>query len=172
MGLPVEAKGIERRILLIRGFRVMLDADLAALYGVTTFNLNKAVKRNLDRFPADFMFQLDPAEAEGLIFQTGISKRPGRGGSRYLPHAFTEQGVAMLSSVLRSPRAIHVNIAIMRTFVMVRQTLAIHKELAAKLHELERRIIGHDAQIANIFDAIKWLMTSPKEPPRKIGFHP
>lgn len=165
-------EGIERRIFLIRGHRVMLDYNLAALYGVTTFNLNKAVKRNITRFPEDFMFQLEPAEAEGLIFQSGISKAPGRGGSRFLPHAFTEQGVAMLSSVLRSPRAIQVNIAIMRAFVALRQTLAIHKELAARLQELESRIVGHDADITSIFEAIRKLMEAPDKPPPQIGFKP
>lgn len=104
---------IERKIYLVRGQKVMLDSDLAELYGVETFNLNKAVKRNLDRFPQDFMFQLTKEEAEPLRFQTGMSKAEGRGGRRYFPYAFTEQGVAMLSSVLRSERAIHVNIAIM-----------------------------------------------------------
>lgn len=151
----------------------MMDYDLAILYGVTTSNLNKAVKRNQDHFPEDFMFQLEPPETESLIFQSGISKPSGRGGSRHLPHAFTEQGVAMLSSVLRSPRAIQVNIAIMRAFVTLRQTLAIHKELAVKLKELERHIIGHDAQITSIFDAIRRLMDPPKKrPARRIGFQP
>lgn len=169
--INIATDGIERRILLLRGHRIMLDCDLAALYGVATFNLNKAVKRNRDRFPDDFMFQLSPAESEALIFQSGISNRPRRGGRRYLPYAFTEQGVAMLSSVLRSPRAIQVNIAIMRAFAMIRQTLAIRKELAVKLQELERRIVGHDAQIVSIFDAIRKLMAPPAEPPRKIGFN-
>src|SRR5437870_5079988 len=130
----VAAEQVERSILLIRGHKVMLDSDLAALYGVETFNLNKAVRRNMDRFPEDFMFQLTKEEAERLRFQIGISK-PGRGGRRYVPYVFTEQGVAMLSSVLRSKRAVHVNIAIMRAFVRLRQILATHKELARKLEE-------------------------------------
>src|ERR1035437_1024513 len=121
----------------------MLDADLAALYGVTTGNLNKAVKRNLDRFPPDFMFQLTSDEAENLRFQIGISSSDF-GGRRYLPYAFTEQGVAMLSSVLRSKRAVQVNIAVMRAFVQLRQVLSSHAELARKLADLEQRIEGHD----------------------------
>jgi len=165
----IPAERIHRAILLIRGQKVMLDRDLAALYGVTTFNLNKAVKRNLQRFPADFMFQLTAEEAEALVFQFGISK--GRGGTRYRPYAFTEQGVAMLSSVLRSERAIQVNVAIMRAFVGLRQTLAAHKELAAKLAELERRIEKHDESIRTLFEAIRQLMAPPPEPPkRQIGF--
>ena len=116
--VPVEI--IERNIYLIRGQKVMLDSDLAKLYGVETFNLNKAVKRNISRFPQDFMFQLTKEEADSLRFQIGLSKAEGRGGRRYLPYAFTEQGVAMLSSVLRSDRAVQVNIAIMRAFVKLR----------------------------------------------------
>ncbi len=112
---------IERKILLIRGHKVMLDADLAELYEVETFNLNKAVKRNIDRFPEDFMFQLSKEEAASLRFQIGMSKTEGRGGRRYLPYVFTEQGVAMLSTVLNSERAVKVNIEIMRTFVRLRK---------------------------------------------------
>lgn len=165
----IPAERIHRAILLIRGQKVMLDRDLAALYGVTTFNLNKAVKRNLQRFPADFMFQLTAEEAESMRFQFGISK--GRGGTRYPPHAFTEQGVAMLSSVLRSERAIQVNVAIMRAFVGLRQTLAARKDLATKLAELERRIEKHDASIHTLFEAIRQLMAPPPETPkRQIGF--
>jgi len=162
---------IERKIYLIRGHKVMLDNDLAKLYGVTTFNLNKAVKRNLDRFPDDFMFQLNSPEFKSLRFQIGISKK-GRGGRRYLPYAFTEQGVAMLSTVLRSKRAIQVNIAIMRVFVRLRQMLATHKELAHKLNEFERKIERHDEEIKAIFDALRQLMTPPDKPKQRIGFHP
>src|SRR5438270_11850698 len=115
---------IEQAIVLIRGQKVLLDRDLAKLYGVTTFNLNKAVKRNIDRFPEDFMFRLTKDEAEALRFQFGMSKPTGRGGRRYPPYAFTEQGVAMLSSVLRSPRAVRLNIEIMRAVVRLRQLLA------------------------------------------------
>lgn len=166
--MPIER--IQRLILLIRGEKVMLDADLAALYGVTTGNLNKAVRRNLDRFPSDFMFQLTSEETETLIFQFGRSN--GRGGSRHCPYAFTEQGVAMLSSVLHSPRAVQVNIAIMRAFVQLRQLLASHGELARKLADLEQRIENHDASIRALFEAIRQLMTPPEPPPRpEIGFH-
>lgn len=162
------AEQIEQAILLVRGQKVMLDSDLAALYGVETWNLNKAVKRNLDRFPADFMFQLTAAEAERLRFQIGSSKT-GRGGRRYLPYVFTEQGVAMLSSVLRSPRAVQVNIDIMRAFVRLRELLATHKELARKLEELEQK---YDAQFKIVFDAIRQIMAAPTDAPkRRIGFH-
>ena len=168
-GVPVQQ--IEQAILLIRGQKVMLDRDLAALYGVTTGNLNKAVQRNPDRFPEDFMFPLTSQEAANLIFQTGISSAR-HGGRRKPVSAFTEQGVAMLSSVLRNPRAAQVNVAIMRAFVRLRQTLALHKDLAHKLAELERKIAGHDASIRTLFEAIRQLMTPPEPPPRKpIGFH-
>jgi phage regulator Rha-like protein len=166
--IPIEI--IERKIYLIRSQKVMLDSDLAELYGVKTFNLNKAVKRNIDRFPQDFMFQLTKEEADSLRFQIGMSKSEGRGGRRYLPYAFTEQGVAMLSSVLRSERAIHVNIAIMRVFVKLREFLSTHKELAHKLAELERKIERHDEEIKAIFDAIRQLMTPPQKAKRTIGF--
>ncbi|MEW6002151.1 MAG: ORF6N domain-containing protein [Nitrospirota bacterium] len=166
--IPIEI--IERKIYLIRSQKIMLDNDLAELYGVKTFNLNKAVKRNIDRFPKDFMFQLTKEEADSLRFQIGMSKSEGRGGRRYLPYAFTEQGVAMLSSVLRSERAIHVNIAIMRVFVKLREFLSTHKELAHKLSELERKIERHDEEIKAIFDAIRQLMTPPQKAKRKIGF--
>jgi hypothetical protein len=159
---------IERRIYLVRKQKVMLDSDLAELYGVETFNLNKAVKRNIDRFPDDFMFQLSPEEAESLRFQIGMSKVSGRGGRRYLPYAFTEQGVAMLSSVLRSERAVQVNIAIMRAFVKLREMLATHKDLSQKLEALEKK---YDRQFKVVFDAIRQLM-KPENPPkeRRIGF--
>ncbi len=166
--LPTEP--IEQVILLIRGQKVILAADLAKLYGVTTFNLNKAVKRNPDRFPSDFMFRLNFQEVRTVIFQYGISKTRGRGGRRHLPYAFTEQGVAMLSSVLKSKRAVMVNVAIMRTFVRLRQVLSTNKELADKLAELERKLQRHDEHIRSIFDAIRQLMTPPESPPRRIGF--
>lgn len=163
----IPAVSIEKKIILVHGQKVMLDSDLAALYGVTTFNLNKAVKRNLDRFPDDFMFQLTRQEVTNLIFQNGISKK-GHGGRRKPAYAFTVQGVAMLSSVLRSPRAVRVNIEIMRAFVRIRQWLASNAELAGKLAELEKK---YDAQFKIVFDAIRELMR-PIEPPRKqIGFH-
>jgi ORF6N domain len=161
--IPIER--IASRIYLIRGEKVMLDSDLAKLYGVATKNLNKAVGRNLKRFPEDFMFRLTKEEAHSLRFQIGTSNE-GRGGRRYLPYAFTEQGVAMLSSVLGSDRAADVNVAIMRTFVKLRQILATHKDLARKVEE-------HDRQIAVLFDTVRKLL-SPPDPPKKhpIGFVP
>jgi hypothetical protein len=163
--VPVER--IEKAILLIRGKKVMLDADLASLYGVDTRVLVQAVKRNLDRFPADFMFQLSKEEVDFLRSQIVTLKR-GRGQhSKYLPYAFTEQGVAMLSSVLRSPRAIQVNIEIMRAFVRLRQMLASHAELARKLDALEQK---YDAQFKAVFDAIRQLMTPPEPKRRPMGF--
>jgi ORF6N domain len=163
---------IENAILLIRGQKVLLDRDLAALYGVSTGNLNRAVKRNMERFPGDFMFQMTIEEAKNLRCQSGISSS-GYGGRRYLPFAFTEQGVAMLSSVLRSRQAIQVNVAIMRAFVRLREMLSLHKELARKLSELEQKIEGHDTAIQSLFEAIRQLM-SPEEAEKtkpEIGFH-
>lgn len=154
---------LEQSIHLIRGQKVLLDRDLAALYGVTTSNFNKAVRRNIDRFPADFMLKLNRDEAERLRFQFGILKRGHH--FKYMPFAFTEQGVAMLSSVLNSPRAIQVNIAIMRVFVQLRETLSLHKELAHKLADLERKIEGHAEHIRTLFDAIRQLMAPPPEAP-------
>jgi phage regulator Rha-like protein len=147
----------------------MLDSDLADLYGVETKILKRAVKRNHERFPEDFMFQFNNQELIRLRCQNGTSKM-GHGGSRYLPYAFTEQGVAMLSGVLTSPRAIKVNIAIMRAFVRLRELLASHKELARKLEELERHLRDHDEQIQAIFSAIRQLMAQPETSPKKIGF--
>ena len=159
---------IENKIYLIRSHKVMLDRDLAKLYKVTTFNLNKAVNRNLDRFPEDFMFRLTKEEAKDLIFQFGISSW---GGVRKLPYVFTEQGVAMLSSVLRSKRAIQVNIVIMRTFVKLKAILSTHKELSHKLNELERKFEKHEGNIQSIFEAIRQLMAPPPDKPRRIiGF--
>jgi len=165
----VPSEQVERLIHLARGEKVLLDADLAMLYGVTTGNLNKAVKRNQQRFPPDFMFQLSDEETAGLIFQSGRSKQ--RGGRRHNPYAFTEQGVAMLSSVLRSERAVQVNVAIMRTFVSLRRMLAGNETLARKLAELERRLEGHDQAIKSLFDAMRELMAPPAKPRREIGFH-
>jgi len=165
----IQPERIEQVILLIRGQRVMLDRDLAALYGVETKNLNKAVRRNIERFPPDFMFQLTAEEADCLRFQFGTLKRGQH--FKYLPQVFTQEGVAMLSSVLRSPRAIQVNIAIMRVFVRLRETLALHRELAQKLAELEHKIEGHDASIRTLFDAIRKLAAPAAKPLREIGFH-
>ena len=166
--IPVER--VEKLIHLARGEKVLLDADLARLYGVTTGNLNKAVKRNLNRFPPDFMFQLTMEETDILIFQNGRSKRSG--GRRHNPYAFTEQGVAMLSSVLRSARAVQVNVAIMRAFVSVRRMLATNEALARRFAELERRLEGQDKSIKSLFEAIRQLMEPPADKPRReIGFH-
>ena len=168
----IQSEQIEQAVLLIRGQRVMLDRDLAALYGVETKNLNKAVQRNPDRFPSDFMFQLRADEAQACVasrFQFGTLKRGQN--IKYLPRVFTQEGVSMLSSVLRSPRAIQVNIAIMRVFVRLRETLALHRELAHKLAELERKIEGHDTSIRTLFDAIRELAAPPARPRREIGFH-
>jgi len=162
---------IERKILLIRGYKVMLDSDLAQLYGVTTKRLNEQVRRNIKRFPDDFMFQLTKKEYDSLRSHFATSKER-RGGRRYLPYSFTEQGVAMLSSVLNSERAIQVNIAIMRVFVKIRKILSTHKELAYKLSQLERKIEKHDEEIQAIFEAIRQLMIPPEKSKRQIGFHP
>jgi hypothetical protein len=160
---------IAHAIFVIRGQKVLLDSELAALYGVTTGNLNKAVKRNRGRFPVDFVFQLSAEEAKSLIFQSGTPNR--RGGRRHLPYAFTEQGVAMLSSVLHSNRAVKVNIAIMRAFVRLREMLEANGELARKFAALEMRVGGHDKQIAGIIEAIRQLISKPDKPKREIGFH-
>jgi len=167
--MPVQHGLVERitkTILFLRGEKVLLDEDLAILYGVETRNLVQAVKRNLERFPEDFMFQLTPAEWEALRSQTGISKE-GRGGRRYPPYAFTEQGVAMLSSVLRSDQAVHVNIEIMRAFVRLREILSTHADLAKKLENLERK---YDSQFKAVFDAIRQLMAPPVPKKKPIGF--
>ena len=155
---------IIRKIYLIRGKKVMFDKDLAKLYGVTTFNLNKAVKRNMNRFPGDFMFQLNKNEAKILIFQNGISRW---GGTRKLPYVFTEQGVAMLSAVLRSRRAVAVSIQIVRTFVKLREILSTHKELRDKIEALERR---YDGQFKVVFKAISKLIKDDVLPAKRIGF--
>lgn len=169
--LLIPAERIEQSILLIRGQKVMLDNDLADLYGVPTKRLNEQVRRNAKRFPSDFMFQLTADEAEALRSQFATLKR-GRGMHRkYAPYAFTEQGVAMLSSVLNSGRAIEVNIAIMRAFVRLREILATHKDLAAKLAELEKKLGEHDEKFQLVFEAIRQLMAPPPPPKRRrIGF--
>jgi hypothetical protein len=157
---------IERRIFFVRGHKVMVDADLAGLYRVPTKAFNQAIRRNFARFPADFMFQLSTDEAEILRSQIVTSSW---GGRRYLPFVFTEQGVAMLSSVLKSDRAIQVNIAIMRPFVKVRELLATHRALAQRIDELEGKFRAHDAQIGEVFEAIRALL--PVRPSkRSVGF--
>lgn len=159
------SKLIEQRILLIRGHKVLLDVDLADLYGVETKVLNQAVRRNLDRFPSDFMFQLTSEEAENLRSQFVTSSR--HGGRRYEPFAFTEQGVAMLSSVLRSERAVQVNVQIMRIFVQLRELMSTHADLARKLDEMEKK---YDAQFSVVFDAIRGLMMEKEKKRPPIGF--
>ncbi len=180
----VPADQIALRIRNFRGEKVLLDFDLAALYGVETRVLNQAVKRNADRFPSDFMFQLSVEETE-MISQrvtssagqtvsdsSQIVMSPGKHrGKRYRPYAFTEQGVAMLSSVLNSERAIKVNIAIMRAFVKLRQILDTNREFAKKFSELEQRVGKHDEEIDAILEAIRQLMAPPDRPRREIGFH-
>ena len=184
MTRPTEAlvpmERIERAILVVRGHKVMLDSDLAALYEVETGALNRAVKRNLDRFPEDFMFQLTAEEHDSLRCHIGtlntdplrshsVTLEKGRGKHRkYLPYAFTEQGVAMLSSVLSSPRAVQVNVEIVRAFVRLRRILSTHEELARKFLALEKK---YDTQFRVVFDALRELMATPAPPKRRqIGF--
>jgi hypothetical protein len=163
----LRAEDISQRIHTIRGHRVILDADLAELYGVPTKVFNQAVKRNVERFPEDFMFQLSRHEADSLRSQI-VTLKNGRGKHRkYLPYAFTEHGISMLSGVLNSPRAIQVNIAIMRAFVRMRRMLVSHGELARKVDTLEKK---YDSQFRMVFDAIRALMEPPKTPRRRIGF--
>jgi hypothetical protein len=173
--LPVPVAAIERRIYLVRGEKVMLDADLAELYGVETKVLNQAVRRNRDRFPEDFMFRLTKEESESLRsqivtsslrYQSGTSQT-GRGGRRTLPYVFTEQGVAMLSSVLRSRRAVEVNIAIMRAFVNLRRMMLSNEELNRRVNALEQK---YDENFRAVFDALRRLLTAPEKPRRRIGF--
>lgn len=151
---------IQRRIFEIRGHRVMLDSHLAELYGVSTGNLNKAVKRNIRRFPLDFMFQLNKKEFKNLIFQSGISSW---GGARKLPYAFTAHGVAMLSSVLRSKKAVEINISIMRAFIMLRQLAIGQKEILKKIHELEKKYNKNFEEIYAVLDQL----IDPPQPKRK-----
>lgn len=167
--LVIAGGPIENRILLVRTQKVICDTDLANLYGVETFNLNKAVKRNRDRFPADFMFQLTRKEAESLTFQIGMSKTTGRGGRRTLPYVFTEQGVAMLSSVLNTERAVKVNVAIMRIFVRLREVLAADRTLANRMDALEKKLSEQGATIGQVFKSIRGIM-APRRSRRRIGF--
>ena len=155
------------KIHFIRGQKVMLDKDLALLYKVMTRNLNKAISRNRMRFPTDFMFQLTPKEYKNLMFQFGTSSW---GGTRKMPYAFTEQGIAMLSSVLNSERAIRVNIHIIRVFTRLRRFLMDHKEALLKLEKLERKVGKHDDEIRIIFEYLKEMFSPSKEPMRRIGF--
>lgn len=169
MGTLVPMEVIEGKILLVRGKKVMLDRDLALLYSVETRMLNQAVSRNINRFPEDFMFQLSKEEVEIWKSQIVISNKE-KMGLRKRPNVFTENGVAMLSSVLNSERAIEVNIQIMRTFTKLREMLSTNKELAHKLAQLEGKLEKHDDEIKVIFNAIRQLMAEPEKPRKKIGF--
>ena len=164
------AQPIEEFILSIRGQRVMLDSDLAALYGVTTGQLNQALKRNAKRFPADFAFRLEQQEFTSLISQSVISKI-GRGGRTKMPWVFTEHGVVMLASVLSSSLAIAASVKIVRAFMLMREQLALHSVLAGKLAQIEQRLAGHDSEIADVFEALRGLLAEPAKPRREIGFH-
>jgi hypothetical protein len=180
MRVVVKPENIAQLVFFIRGEKIMFDADLAMLYGVTTKALNQAVKRNAQRFPSDFMFQLTKAEHENMRSQfVTTSERKGflrsqivtsnqRGGTRYLPYAFTEQGIAMLSSVLRSARAVEVNIAIMRTFVQLRRLMDTNSDLARKIEKLEKK---YDEKFAIVFEAIKQLIAPTAPQKKQIGFH-
>ncbi|MBU0468995.1 MAG: ORF6N domain-containing protein [Candidatus Omnitrophica bacterium] len=161
---------IRDMIYFVRGQKVMLDSDLATLYGVETKQLKRAVKRNLERFPEDFMIELTIEEYESLRCQFGTLKRGKH--SKYLPFSFTEQGVAMLSSVLNSDRAIQVNIAIMRTFTQLRQLVSVHKELANQLKKIEKKVGQHDEDINAIIDLLKRLHSEPEKKKQPIGFYP
>ncbi len=158
---------IVNKIYIIRGQKVMLDKDLAELYNVLTGNLNKAVKRNINRFPEDFMFQLTEAEYQNLIFQIGTSRW---GGTRKPPYAFTENGVAMLSGVLNSEQAIDVNIRIIRVFTKMREILSSNKDILLKLEQIEKQTTSNSSDIQTIFKALKQLLNPPKEERVKIGY--
>ena len=174
-GSVVPVERITQAILVLRGQRVLLDAELAALYGVTTKRLNEQVKRNADRFPADFMFQLNLEEVAGLRSQFATSKgSDSRGGRRYRPYAFTEYGAIQAANVLNSPRAVEMSVYVVRAFVQLRELLASNTELARRLDELEARIeqklTGHDQAIAAMLSAIRGLMNAPVPKRRGIGF--
>ncbi|HWR98424.1 MAG TPA: ORF6N domain-containing protein [Candidatus Methanoperedens sp.] len=160
---------IERAILIVRGHKVLLDADLAALYGVETRRLNEQVRRNIDRFPDDFRFQLTGREFDNLKSQIATSSA-GWGGKRKLPMVFTEHGALMAASVLNSPKAVAMSILVVRAFVKLRNILATHRHLAAKLDELERKLSTHDEQFVVLFDAIRTLMEAPEPTRKRIGF--
>jgi phage regulator Rha-like protein len=169
MSNKISVEIIATKVLEIRGKKVMIDRELAKLYGVETKQLVRQVRRNIERFPEDFMYQLTREEVINLRCQFGTS---GWGGRRYLPYVFTQEGVAMLSSVLNSKRAIRVNIQIMRAFVKLKELLLTHKDLAIKLEALERKYVNHDKKIRAIFEAIKQLLEpKPVEQKRRIGFH-
>ncbi len=167
--IMVPADRIESRIFLVRGCKIMLDSDLAELYQVSTKRLNEQVRRNRQRFPVDFMFQVTPKETESLRSQIATSSR-GHGGRRYRPYAFTEHGAVMLASVLNSPVAVQASIQVVRAFIRLREVFATHKELSTKFMELERRVETHDEHINALFEAIHQLMKPPERPRKQIGF--
>jgi len=179
--VPLHGHGIADRILVIRDQRVMLDADLAELYGVPTKRFNEQVKRNLDRFPVDFMFQLTTEEFRSLRSQIATSKNdemwpqiattsPGRGGRRHAPYAFTEHGAIMAATILNSPKAVEMSVFVVRAFIELREWLSTHRELAAKLEQLEHKVSSHDQALAGVIDAIRQLMAPPQPKKRPIGF--
>ena len=168
--MVISNEHVEHRIYLIRGKRVLLDHELARLYRVETKTLNRSVKRNLSRFPDDFMFQLTTEEV--LRYQFGTSKKTGKGGRRYRPYAFTQEGVAMLSGILNSPRAVQANILIMRAFIKLREMVSTNELVRQKIEELERKYEKHDKQFKVVFEALKELIKPPKSTAKKpIGFH-
>jgi phage regulator Rha-like protein len=170
--VPLER--VERTILVLRGHRVILDSDLAALYGVTVSVFNQAVKRNIQRFPADFAFQLTREEHETLRSQIVISKNERRGGRQYLPFAFTEHGAVMAASILNSPKAVEMSVEVVRAFIRLRKILASNRHLAARVDDLERKMnqsnATHSKNIVTLFDAVRSLMATPERPKRRIGF--
>ena len=166
----VSEETIVERIFIIRGQKVMLDKDSAGMYGVPTFRLNEAVKRNISRFPEDFMFQLSNEEFKSLISQIAISNKKGRGGTRKLPFAFTEQGVAMLSSVLNSETAIQVNIQIIRMFTKMKQLILDNKDLWMKIEKIEQHLIKNNEDIKTVFAYLKKLLIQENKPRNPIGF--
>ncbi len=168
--VKVSEENILEKIYVIRGLKVMLDRDLAEMYSVPTFRLNEAVKRNISRFPDDFMFQLTEAEFKSLISQIAISKKKGRGGTRKLPYAFTGQGVAMLSSVLNSETAIQVNIQIIRLFTKMKQSILENKDLWMKIEKIEQHLVKNDEEIKTVFAYLKKLLIQENKPREPIGF--
>jgi ORF6N domain len=166
---PVPVEHIAQSILIFRGHKVLLDAELAALYGVSTARLNQQVRRNLERFPEDFMFQLSTTEYAALMLQNATSKS-GRGGRRKLPLVFTEHGAIMAATVLNSPRAVEMGVYVVRAFIKLREALASNKELTRKLDQLERKLQTHDQAIVGILNAIRELMNPPEPKRRGIGF--
>lgn len=166
----VAVAALAQRIHVTRGVKVMLDSDLATLYGVPTKALNQAVKRNAVRFPADFMFQLSAEEAKALRSQFVTANASGRGGRRTLPYAFTQHGALMVATVINSPRAVEMSVFVVRAFVQLREILGTHRELAARLDELERKLSTHDQAIAGVIEAIRQLTATPPRASRPIGF--